>query len=88
MVRGILWQVWLLQQSRAWERQSAFMSIDIGQAENKVMLYFRFGDRCCLSEEELNFFQDCYFLVDYRKHAYMQVFVSFHYKWLHGVCRP
>lgn len=62
MLRGILWQMWLLFSSPWPGREFTFMSIDIGQAENKVMLYFRFGDRCCLSEKELNFFKDCYFL--------------------------
>lgn len=39
MLRGILWQVWLLQQPPAWETQSTFMSIDTGQAENKVQIW-------------------------------------------------
>lgn len=64
MLRGILWQVWLLQQSLAWETQSIFMSVDTSQAENKVMLYFTLGDRRCLSEKDLNFFKDYYFLLN------------------------
>lgn len=64
MLRRILWQVWLLQQSLAWETESIFMSIDTGQAENKVIMYFTFGDRCCLNEKELNFFKGCYFLLN------------------------
>lgn len=40
------------------------MSIDTSQAENKVMLYFTLGDRRCLSEKDLNFFKDYYFLLN------------------------
>lgn len=52
-----------------------FMSIHVGQAANKVMLYFRSGDRWCLSENDMIFFRrllllteklDCYVL-NYRK---------------------
>lgn len=65
MLRGILWQVRLLQQSLAWEKQSTLVSVDAGQAENKVMLCFRFGDRCPSEKETIFFFSKT--VTSYRK---------------------